>query len=181
MAAWRCPLALIALFLAGAVNETRELLMHHLHERALPCYHESLHNILAGLRKNDLQIATQIFLRQGRLSKENYPAAFARDASSIPLDVCLKRGIILVSMCVSGFQPKQDFVNKSRHLYGSEPAELKSLQQINDWVYNATNGKMPQFLSALPLNVLVMLINAVHFKGIAFLQLDFQRTNKYKH
>lgn len=83
-------------------------------------------------------------------------------------------------MYVSGFQPKQDFVNKSRNLYGSEPAELKSLQQINDWVYNATNGKMPQFLSALPSNLLVMLINAVHFKGIAFLQLDFQHTNKYK-
>lgn len=72
MAAWRCPHSLIALFLAGAVNETRELLMHHLHERALPCYHKSLHNILAGLRKKDLQIATQIFLRQGHLSKENY-------------------------------------------------------------------------------------------------------------
>lgn len=42
---------------------------------------------------------------------------------------------------------------------------LKSLQQINDWVYNATNGNMPGFLSALPPNLLVMLINAVHFKG----------------
>ncbi|XP_056905298.1 serpin peptidase inhibitor, clade F (alpha-2 antiplasmin, pigment epithelium derived factor), member 2b [Takifugu flavidus] len=125
----------------GAVNETRELLMHHLHERALPCYHESLHNILAGLRKNDLQIATQIFLRQG-------------------------------------FQPKQDFVNKSRHLYGSEPAELKNLQQINDWVYNATNGKMPQFLSALPLNVLVMLINAVHFKGDWVARFDPRFTSR---
>lgn len=44
---------------------------------------------------------------------------------------------------------------------------LKSLQQVNDWVYNATNGKMPQFLSALPPNLLIMLINAVHFKGIS--------------
>lgn len=31
---------------------------------------------------------------------------------------------------------------------------------------------MPEFLSALPPNLLVMLINAVHFKGITFLQLD---------
>lgn len=65
-------------------------------------------------------------------------------------------------------------MDKSRRFYDSEPAVLKSLQQINDWVYNATNGKMPEFLSALPPNLLVMLINAVHFKGIAFLQFDPQ-------
>ncbi|XP_040901539.1 serpin peptidase inhibitor, clade F (alpha-2 antiplasmin, pigment epithelium derived factor), member 2b [Toxotes jaculatrix] len=112
----------------GAVNETKELLMDHLHENILPCYHESLHNVLEQLRNNDLQIATRIFLRQG-------------------------------------FAPKQDFVNESQRLYDSEPAALESLQQINDWVEKATQGKMTDFLSALPPNLLLMLINAVHFKG----------------
>lgn len=50
-------------------------------------------------------------------------------------------------------------------MYDSEPAVLESLQQINHWVKNATNGKMTDFLSALQPNLLVMLINAVHFKG----------------
>ncbi|XP_039987080.1 serpin peptidase inhibitor, clade F (alpha-2 antiplasmin, pigment epithelium derived factor), member 2b [Xiphias gladius] len=112
----------------GAVNETKELLMHHLHENTLPCYHESLHNVLEQLRNNDLQIATRIFLRQG-------------------------------------FAPKQDFVSESQRLYDSEPAVLESLQQINEWVEKATQGKMTDFLSALPPNLLLMLINAVHFKG----------------
>ncbi|XP_036974764.1 serpin peptidase inhibitor, clade F (alpha-2 antiplasmin, pigment epithelium derived factor), member 2b [Acanthopagrus latus] len=112
----------------GAVNETQELLMHHLHEHTLPCYHQSLHNVLKQLRNSDLQIATRIFLRQE-------------------------------------FQPKQDFVDESQRLYDSEPAILESLQQINDWVDNATNGVMTDFLSALPPNLLLMLINAVHFKG----------------
>ncbi|CAJ1065211.1 serpin peptidase inhibitor%2C clade F (alpha-2 antiplasmin, pigment epithelium derived factor), member 2b [Xyrichtys novacula] len=111
----------------GAVNETHELLMHHLHDNILPCYHESLHTILMYLRSN-LQIATRIFLRQG-------------------------------------FEPKQEFVNESRRLYDSEPAVLQSLEQVNTWVEEATNGKMTDFLSALPPNLLVMLINAVHFKG----------------
>ncbi|XP_060902627.1 serpin peptidase inhibitor, clade F (alpha-2 antiplasmin, pigment epithelium derived factor), member 2b [Labrus mixtus] len=111
----------------GAVNETHKLLMHHLHDNTLPCYHESLHNVLVHLRQ-DLQIATRIFLRQG-------------------------------------FEPKQEFVNESRRLYDSEPAVLESLEQINNWVANATNGMMTDFLSALPPNLLVMLINAVHFKG----------------
>ncbi|XP_035478237.1 serpin peptidase inhibitor, clade F (alpha-2 antiplasmin, pigment epithelium derived factor), member 2b isoform X2 [Scophthalmus maximus] len=112
----------------GAVNETEELLMHHLHENTLPCYHQSLHNVLVQLRNNDLLIGTRIFLR-------------------------------------GGFELKQDFINESQRLYDSEPAELESLQQINEWVEKATQGKMTDFLSALPPNLLLMLINAVHFKG----------------
>ncbi|XP_035535370.1 serpin peptidase inhibitor, clade F (alpha-2 antiplasmin, pigment epithelium derived factor), member 2b [Morone saxatilis] len=125
----------------GAVNETQKLLMHHLHEHTLPCYHESLHNVLAQLRNNDLQIATRIFLRQG-------------------------------------FQPKPDFVSESQRLYDSEPAVLESLQQINDWVDNATNGKMTDFLLALPPNLLLMLINAVHFKGEWKAQFDPRFTSR---
>uniref|UniRef100_A0A8D0AZM0 Serpin domain-containing protein n=1 Tax=Sander lucioperca TaxID=283035 RepID=A0A8D0AZM0_SANLU len=64
-----------------------------------------------------------------------------------------------------GFEPKQDFVRESQRLYDSVPAVLESLQQINDWVENATKGKMTGFLSSLPPNLLLMLINAVHFKG----------------
>ncbi|XP_068441605.1 serpin peptidase inhibitor, clade F (alpha-2 antiplasmin, pigment epithelium derived factor), member 2b [Clinocottus analis] len=125
----------------GAVNETEELLMHHLNEHTLPCYHQSLHNVLAQLRSNDLQIATRIFLHQG-------------------------------------FQPKQSFINESRRLYDSEPAVLEGLQQINDWVGNATNGKMTDFLSALPPNLLLMLINAVHFKGEWKARFDPRFTSK---
>ncbi|XP_026154394.1 serpin peptidase inhibitor, clade F (alpha-2 antiplasmin, pigment epithelium derived factor), member 2b [Mastacembelus armatus] len=112
----------------GAVNETEELLMRHLHENTLPCYHDSLRNILEQLRNTDLQIATRIFLRQG-------------------------------------FEPKQDFLLESQRLYDSKPAVLENLQQINDWVEKATHGKMTDFLSVLPPNLLLMLINAVHFKG----------------
>ncbi|XP_047449181.1 serpin peptidase inhibitor, clade F (alpha-2 antiplasmin, pigment epithelium derived factor), member 2b [Mugil cephalus] len=112
----------------GAVNETEELLMHHLHENTLPCYHQALRNVLVHLRNRDLHLATRIFL-------------------SPEIEV------------------KQQFVNESRRLYDSEPALLESLQQINDWVENETQGKMTDFLSSLPPNVLLMLINAVHFKG----------------
>ncbi|KAM3875119.1 serpin peptidase inhibitor, clade F (alpha-2 antiplasmin, pigment epithelium derived factor), member 2b [Diretmus argenteus] len=112
----------------GSANETEELLMHHLHAKTLPCYHESLHNALMQLRNNDVQIATRIFLRQG-------------------------------------FEPKRKFVHESQRLYDSEPVTLEGLQQINDWVAKATNGEISDFLSSLPPNMLLMLINAVHFKG----------------
>ncbi|XP_013884904.1 serpin peptidase inhibitor, clade F (alpha-2 antiplasmin, pigment epithelium derived factor), member 2b isoform X2 [Austrofundulus limnaeus] len=112
----------------GAKNETEELLMHHLHENTVPCYHQSLRNVLVQLRNRDLQIATRIFLHQGT-------------------------------------EVKPEFLHKSQQFYDSEPAVLESLQQINEWVENATNGKMADFLSSLPPNLLLMLINAVHFKG----------------
>lgn len=68
-------------------------------------------------------------------------------------------------LCVSGFEPKQEFVHESQRLYESEPAVLESLQQINDWVEKATQGKITEILTSLPANLLLMLINAVHFKG----------------
>lgn len=75
-------------------------------------------------------------------------------------------GLRVWTYCVFlGFEPKPEFLNESRRLYDSEPAVVESLQQINEWVEDATNAKMPDFLSALPPNLLLMLINAVHFKG----------------
>ncbi|XP_019729848.1 serpin peptidase inhibitor, clade F (alpha-2 antiplasmin, pigment epithelium derived factor), member 2b [Hippocampus comes] len=112
----------------GAVNETEELLMQHLHGNTITCFHHAVHHILGQLRNSDLKIATRIFLRRG-------------------------------------FTPKDDFLQESKRLYDSEPAVLESVKQLNDWVENATNGKMKDFLSALPPNMLLMLINAIHFKG----------------
>lgn len=72
-------------------------------------------------------------------------------------------------MCVYifflGFKLKEAFVNDSQRFYRSEPEILESLEQINTWVESATKGKIAHFLSALPPNLLLMLVNAVHFKG----------------
>ncbi|KAM4742223.1 serpin peptidase inhibitor, clade F (alpha-2 antiplasmin, pigment epithelium derived factor), member 2b [Anableps anableps] len=125
----------------GAQNETEELLMYHLHENTVPCYHESLRNVLRQLRNSDVQIATRMFLRQG-------------------------------------FKAKQEFVSESLRFYDSEPAIVESLQQINEWVENATQGKMTDFLSSLPPNLLLMLINAVYFKGEWKARFDPNFTSK---
>lgn len=125
----------------GAVNETEELLMQHLQDDALPCYHQALRHVLAQLRNNDLQLATRIFLRKG-------------------------------------FEPKQEFINQSQQFYGSDAAVVESLEQINEWVDRATDGKMNNFLTALPPNMLLMLINAIHFKGQWQTQFDPRFTSR---
>ncbi|KAI2651168.1 Alpha-2-antiplasmin [Labeo rohita] len=59
----------------------------------------------------------------------------------------------------------QDFVDRALNLYKSEPAQLTSLEEVNRWVEEATKGHITNFMSSLPPNVVIMLINAIHFKG----------------
>nr|XP_046169634.1 alpha-2-antiplasmin-like [Oncorhynchus gorbuscha] len=125
----------------GAMNETEELLMHHLHGDTLPCYHMSLHNFLERLRKSDLQVATRLYLQPG-------------------------------------FEPKPEFVHQSQDVYDSEPVTLEGLAEVNEWVERATNGKVTDFLTSLPPNLLLMLINAVHFKGEWKARFDPRFTSK---
>nr|XP_023673810.1 alpha-2-antiplasmin-like [Paramormyrops kingsleyae] len=64
-----------------------------------------------------------------------------------------------------GFAVKPTFLRGSQQMYDSFLAELRSLEEVNEWVKAATQGQVTDFLSSLPPNVVLMLINAVHFKG----------------
>lgn len=56
-------------------------------------------------------------------------------------------------------------MEESLRVYDSKPAELTDLVKINQWVEKATKGHVTDFLSSLPHNLVMMLINAVHYKG----------------
>ncbi|XP_054481489.1 alpha-2-antiplasmin [Anoplopoma fimbria] len=64
-----------------------------------------------------------------------------------------------------GFEVKLPFVEDSLARYQSAPVPLVSVEEVNQWVENATNGHIPNFLESIPHDVVLMLINAVHFKG----------------
>lgn len=53
----------------------------------------------------------------------------------------------------------------SQKLYDSEPATLTTVNEVNEWVKKATDGYISEFLTSLPVNPVMMLINAMHFKG----------------
>ncbi|XP_026051511.1 alpha-2-antiplasmin [Carassius auratus] len=59
----------------------------------------------------------------------------------------------------------QDFVDRALNLYKSEPAHLTSIEEVNRWVEESTKGHITNFMSSLPPNVILMLINTIHFKG----------------
>ncbi|KAG9485842.1 hypothetical protein GDO78_008755, partial [Eleutherodactylus coqui] len=69
------------------------------------------------------------------------------------------------------FPIKQTFLKRSAKLYGTKPVNLKqhmkqNVEAINKWVKDATRGNIPHFLSNVPSNVVLMLLNAIHFKGM---------------
>ncbi|KAL4647577.1 alpha-2-antiplasmin-like [Arapaima gigas] len=71
-----------------------------------------------------------------------------------------------------GFKVKQDFVEESKRIYGTYPATLTKLEEINEWVEKSTEGQVTDFLSSLLPNLVLLLINAVHFKGKSSAGLD---------
>lgn len=48
------------------------------------------------------------------------------------------------------------------------------LTAINKWVKEATHGQIPTFLQQLPENIVMLLLNAIHFHGEALL---FERSS----
>ncbi|XP_073902674.1 alpha-2-antiplasmin [Castor canadensis] len=69
-----------------------------------------------------------------------------------------------------GFPIKEDFLEQSEELFGAKPVKLMGRQEedlanINQWVKEATEGKIEDFLSELPDNTVLLLLNAIHFQG----------------
>lgn len=54
--------------------------------------------------------------------------------------------------------------------YQSRPVPLVSVEEVNQWVENVTNGHIPNFLESIPRDVVLMLTNAMYFKGEPFHQ-----------
>ena len=70
----------------------------------------------------------------------------------------------------SGFPVEPSFLETSRTYFGAETASLDfsdpaSLTTINGWVGNATAGKIPKILDELSDDLMVLLVNAIYFKG----------------
>ncbi|XP_026306366.1 alpha-2-antiplasmin isoform X2 [Piliocolobus tephrosceles] len=69
-----------------------------------------------------------------------------------------------------GFPIKEDFLEQSERLFGAKPVSLTGKQEddlanINQWVNEATEGKIQEFLSELPEDTVLLLLNAIHFQG----------------
>ncbi|MBW4626729.1 MAG: serpin family protein [Brasilonema octagenarum HA4186-MV1] len=82
----------------------------------------------------------------------------------------------------ASFQP--DFLQRNRDFYTAKIASLNftdasSLNVINDWVNQKTNGKITNIVEKIQPDQVLFLVNAIYFKGSWTNEFDKQQTAEY--
>ena len=82
-----------------------------------------------------------------------------------------------------GFQVRSDFSERVRNSFRAEAATVDfanpgTLGRINDWVSDATHGRIETIFDRLPDDVVMVLLNAVYFKASWTQQFDKGRTER---
>ena len=70
----------------------------------------------------------------------------------------------IANSIMTKFPPKKSFLAASSR-YGATVETLKSVAQVNAWSNAKTHGKIPTILNSLSPKTLMILLNAVYFKG----------------
>ena len=83
--------------------------------------------------------------------------------------------IDIANAVMTKFTPIEDFnVIADKYLATSEP--LVSVEQVNNWCSNKTHGKIEKILNYLNPQTIMILINAVYFKGEWLFQFETEMT-----
>lgn len=83
--------------------------------------------------------------------------------------------------CKEGFPVKEDFLNTNQEYFESEVKSLdfndpESVEIINTWIEDNTNGKIQDMLDEIPVDAVMYLINAIYFKGTWKYEFDEELT-----
>ena len=83
----------------------------------------------------------------------------------------------LANAVFTKFKPEAEFI-KMINQYKAEINTLESVDQINQWCKEKTHNKIPKILDSLSPNDLMVLINAIYFKGKWVKSFDKSKTRK---
>ena len=72
--------------------------------------------------------------------------------------------IEIANAIMTAFTPKEKFVDIALQ-YESSIEPLNSVTQVNNWCNLKTHGKIPKIMDLLPPNTVMVLLNALYFKG----------------
>ena len=75
------------------------------------------------------------------------------------------------------YRPKQSFMDAAE-LYEATVEPLINVQQINNWCNLKTHGKIQKILDSIPINTVMILLNAIYFKGVWKIEFDEEKTTK---
>ncbi len=85
--------------------------------------------------------------------------------------------IDIANAVMSRFTPLKDFIAiAKKYLAPVEP--LVSAEQVNDWCSNKTHGKIKKIIDILSDNTVMIILNAVYFKGAWTLQFERELTKQ---
>ena len=81
-----------------------------------------------------------------------------------------------------GFPVEEEFIDVNETYFDAEIQALdfddpQSVDIINDWVNNNTNGKIKKILEDIPPQIVMLLINAIYFKGDWTTKFDPENTH----
>ena len=83
----------------------------------------------------------------------------------------------LANAVFTKFKPEAEFI-KMINQYKAEINTLESVAQVNKWCKEKTHNKIPKILDSLTPNDLMVLINAIYFKGKWVKSFDKRKTRK---
>ncbi len=73
----------------------------------------------------------------------------------------------------------KNFKGEMEKQFGAEIAPLESAEKVNEWVSKATKGKITS-IGAIPSNIVMVLVNALYFKGLFESPFDTKLTKPGK-
>ena len=96
----------------------------------------------------------------------------------------------IANAIMTKFRPLENFIIFAEEKYLSPIKKLESVEQVNEWCKNKTHGKIEKILDKLDDNTLILILNAVYFKGewfskflpyetksLSFYNLDSEKIN----
>lgn len=85
--------------------------------------------------------------------------------------------IEIANAVMSKFNPKKTFL-EAAELYEATVETLKSVTQVNNWCNLKTHGKIEKIIEELDDSALMVLLNAIYFKGTWKIEFDPKNTTK---
>ena len=85
--------------------------------------------------------------------------------------------IEIANAIMTKVKPKQTFLDAAEQ-YEATVEPLNSVEQVNSWCNLKTHGKIPTIIDEIAGNTLMLLLNAIYFKGIWKTEFDPKNTTK---
>ena len=85
--------------------------------------------------------------------------------------------IDIANAVMTKFTPLQNFISISKK-YLAPIEALENAEQVNNWCSNKTHGKINHIINELDPDILMIILNAVYFKGTWYSKFNIKSTQK---